>query len=271
LVSGNNTIAVPVYIFGGALVGNFVYHKATPHTGRAPIQRPSRQAPRIPISTKPPLSWLNNVIGLRGGVAQARTFERKVRNYCRQRGVNPNHLMSLMALETGRSFEPKQANMQKYKEAGKWKDADIKEKYLNALMKAPNGHPEEVEYPNTYPYAFGLIQFTSIAAILIGRTLWEIYNADLNQQFEFVKMYLDKQGLGTKYKNSDQYTLYMLIFAPSKANVGKNDTVYAVGSTAYKKNKSLDTDGRNGITKKEIAHRVDRHINEGKYHAKTLL
>jgi len=128
-----------------------------------------------------------------------------------------------------------------------------------------------VGYPTGYPYAFGLIQFTSIAARLIGTTLFNIYNSGLNQQFEYVKKYLDKQDLGTKYKNSDQYTLYMLIFAPSKANVGKNDAVYAVGSTAYKKNKSLDTDGRNGITKKEIAHRVDNFINEGKYHAKTLL
>ena len=63
----------------------------------------------------------------------------------------------------------------------------------------------------------------------------------------------------------------MLILAPGKAGVGLNDTVYAKGTEYYNNNRSIDRDNKNGITKKEIAYRVDNYIRRGKRYATTLL
>ena len=46
-------------------------------------------------------------------------------------------------------------------------------------------------------------------------------------------------------------SLYLVVFAPSKMNGSDdNTTLYAKDSKYYKKNESIDTDGKNGITKK---------------------
>ena len=85
-----------------------------------------------------------------------------------------------------------------------------------------------------------------------------------------MKKYLDKKGV-MRHQNIDQYTLYLLILAPGKAYAGLNDTVYAQGTEYYNNNNSIDRDKKNGITKKEIAYRVDNYIRTGKKYATTLL
>ena len=46
---------------------------------------------------------------------------------------------------------------------------------------------------------------------------------------------------------------------------------HAKGTEYYNNNRSIDRDNKNGITKKEIAYRVDNYIRRGKRYATTLL
>lgn len=152
---------------------------------KSKIAKPSakRGQSTSPIYVKNKLLWLD-VVKRTYGVEQARLFEEEVRNYCTQRKINPNHLMSLMALETSGSFKTKQPNKESER-AKVWPNFNINGQYLDELMKTKNGWPEEIiprgTYKKGYPYAFGLIQFKSIAAKEIGTTLRTIYYAKLNQ------------------------------------------------------------------------------------------
>jgi hypothetical protein len=77
------------------------------------------------------------------------------------------------------------------------------------------------------------------------------------EQLDYVEKYIEiwkkVKAISDKISLSD---LYVLIFAPNYFGSGDDTTLYKEGSEYYKANESVDVDGRNGITKREIAARA---------------
>jgi hypothetical protein len=304
---GENTLTIPATLEGYRLV---VKGKPTPLAmGSSNI--PKRQvAPNNYRQTQSKkLDWLQKVID-RYGEQQARLFELAVKEYCREKGINPNHLMATMAVETGGTFDTKQLNKETFKGDGRidgktyknidgekvfaipkghyqgkpyqWIIFDITDEYLDKLTVG--GKPRKIKnsqgefYTDGFPYAIGLIQFTPIAVKDMGLMLTDIYHATLLEQFDFVKEYFDRNLKRKKIISStmDHYTLYMLIFTPEAARYSPDVVIYNKDrhKDKYYDNRSVDTNGGNNdgnITKRELGYRVDYALRAGKKYARTLL
>ncbi|MCP3142901.1 hypothetical protein [Pyxidicoccus xibeiensis] len=154
-------------------------------------------------------------------------FRKKVLLICADLEMNPDYLMACMAFETGETFKANKQNS-----AGR--------------------------------QAYGLIQFTKIAAKDLGKTLSELKAMSELEQLDYVHEYMaraKKRNRGPLKTLSD---VYMAILCP--AAMGKPETYvcYAGGTEAYKANDGLDKEKKGYITKADATAKVQAHYEVGK-------
>ena len=196
-------------------------------------------------------------------------FRKKVVEISKRQNFDPNHLMAVMKVETSGTFSPSKIEL---RPNGKYRKDGSPKKEYRGLTKN-----EILKLDENFAGAVGLIQFTPAAInglnsyyklTLTKRKL--ALMTDL-EQLDYVEKYIVMWKDVNKIKNKLTLAdLYLLVFAPSKMN-GSDDstTLYKEGTSYYEANKSIDTDGKNGITKKELAKRAYDSYIEGKgYKAK---
>jgi hypothetical protein len=145
-------------------------------------------------------------------VSQA--FINKVVQISKRLNCDPNDLMSIMFIETGRTFDPKITNS------------------IGAV---------------------GLIQFTKIARKELNVTSEELKSMSAEQQLDYVEKYIaNAKSRRNISGHIDSATLYTLIYMPSKANLAKNDTIASRGDSYYDQNKGLDANKDGRITKADL-------------------
>jgi peptidoglycan hydrolase-like protein with peptidoglycan-binding domain len=160
--------------------------------------------------------------------------QQKVRDVAASLGADPNDLMAVMAAETGGTFDPAER-------AGK------------------NG-------------AVGLIQFTNTAITEMNKSLprdQQLSKASLEQmsfteQMDHVQSYM--QSMMDRYNgpaNPDRGDLYAAVFSPALVDNSDTSRIYGGNSTAYRANKSLDTNGDGWITRNELTARADEWYDIG--------
>jgi hypothetical protein len=190
-------------------------------------------------------------------------FKRKVIEISKRQNFDPNHLMAVMWVETNKTFSN---SLIKLLPNGKFRSDGTPKKENRGLNEN-----EIKALPQDFVGAVGLIQFTPVAIDELnnyyGYSLTKRKLALMTQltQLDYVEKYIEFWVKSNKIKSKLTLAdLYLLIFSPSKMN-GSNDstTLYKEGTTYYNANKSIDTDKKNGITKKELAHRAYESFEEG--------
>ncbi|WP_144283905.1 hypothetical protein [Chryseobacterium echinoideorum] len=189
-------------------------------------------------------------------------FRKKVVEISKRQNFDPNDLMSVMKVETSGTFSPSKIEIKPTKE--KRKDGTFKRDY-RGLTK-----DEIMQLPENFAGAVGLIQFTPVAISSLNTS----YNFSLTKrklalmsaldQLDYVEKYIElwkkTKNITSRISISD---LYVLVFAPNYFGSSDDTTLYREGSDYYNANSSVDTDGKNGITKKEIAARAISAKTEG--------
>lgn len=190
-------------------------------------------------------------------------FRKKVVEISKRINCDPNDLMAVMAVETGRSFLPYQLSNKK-------------------------GHPQpksasEVTESMVASRAVGLIQFTRSAVDELNAQLSKSGKASISklklarmsavEQLDYVELHIktaaDRHMKGKRLTLSDLYTS---VFAPAHMGKGEDAVLYHSGTQAYSANQSVDIgDGRGGkpdgkITKAELAKRTSDLKQEGTNH-----
>ncbi|MFP2927615.1 hypothetical protein ACLESO_20955 [Pyxidicoccus sp. 3LG] len=154
-------------------------------------------------------------------------FRKKVILICADLEMDPDHLMACMAFETGETF------------------------------KADKQHTEGRQ-------AYGLIQFTKIAAKDLDKPLSELRAMTELEQLDYVHEYMARAKKRNKGPLKTLGDVYMAILCP--AAMGKPDTYvcYAGGTEQYKQNAGLDKDKKGYITKADATAKVLVHYEVGK-------
>jgi len=190
-------------------------------------------------------------------------FRRKVIEISKRQNFDPNHLMAVMWVETNKTFS---TSLVKLMPNGKFKTDGTPKKENRGLNEN-----EIKTLPEDFVGAVGLIQFTPVAIEELnnyyGYSLSKRKLALMTQleQLDYVEKYIEFWIKANKIKSKLTLAdLYLLIFSPSKMD-GSTDTttLYKEGTAYYNANKSIDTDKKNGITKKELAHRAYESLEEG--------
>ena len=189
-------------------------------------------------------------------------FRKKVVEISKRQNFDPNHLMAVMKVESAGTFSPSKIELVTigYRKNGK----PIRE--YKALSKS-----EILKKDENFSGAVGLIQFTPVAIKELnsqyGENLTKRKLALMTQleQLDYVEKYIKywkkANNITTKLTLAD---LYLVVFSPGKMNGSDdNTTLYAKDTDYYDANASVDTDGKNGITKKEIAARAYSSFAEG--------
>ena len=189
-------------------------------------------------------------------------FRKKVIDISIRQNFDPNHFMAVMYVESATTFSPSKIELKTvgYNKRGK----PIRE-------YTPLTKEEILKLPEKFSGAVGLIQFTPEAIdglnskyglSLTKRKLALMSQLEqLDYAEKYIAMWKEINKITTKLTLAD---LYLVVFAPSKMNGSDdNTTLYAKDSKYYKKNESIDTDGKNGITKKELAARAYNSFAEG--------
>ena len=195
-------------------------------------------------------------------------FRKKVVEISKRINCDPNDLMAVMAVETGRSFLPYQLSNKK-------------------------GHPQpksasEVTESMVASRAVGLIQFTRSAVDELNAQLSKDGKTSISklklaqmsavEQLDYVELHIktaaDRHMKGKRLTLSDLYTS---VFAPAHMGKGEDAVLYHSGTKAYSANQSVDIgDGRGGkpdgkITKAELAKRTSDLKQEGANHYSNYL
>ncbi|WP_411811289.1 M23 family metallopeptidase [Chryseobacterium scophthalmum] len=189
-------------------------------------------------------------------------FRKKVVEISKRQNFDPNHLMAVMKVESAGTFSPSKIELKitGYRKNGK----PIRE-------YKPLSKEEILKKEENFSGAVGLIQFTPAAINQLnsayGYKLTKRKLALMSQleQLSYVEKYIEfwkkENNIITKLTLAD---LYLVVFAPGKVNGSDdNTTLYAKDTKYYDANASVDTDGKNGITKKEIAARAYQSFTEG--------
>ena len=189
-------------------------------------------------------------------------FRKKVVEISKRQNFDPNHLMAVMKVESAGTFSPSKIELVivGYRKNGK----PIRE-------YRPLSKTEILKKDENFSGAVGLIQFTPVAIKELnseyGYSLTKRKLALMTQldQLDYVEKYIKywkkANSINTKLTLAD---LYLVVFAPGKMNGSDdNTTLYAKDTDYYNANDSVDTDGKNGITKKEIAARAYSSFAEG--------
>ena len=190
-------------------------------------------------------------------------FRKKVVEISKRINCDPNDLMAVMAVETGRSFLPYQLSNKK-------------------------GHSQpksasEVTEQMVSERAVGLIQFTRAAVNELNAQLAKQQKSSVTklklakmsavEQLDYVELHIktaaDRLMQGRRLSLSDLYTS---VFAPAHMGKSEDAVLYHAGTKAYSANRSVDIgDGRGGkpdgkITKAELAKRTLDIKQEGMSH-----
>lgn len=189
-------------------------------------------------------------------------FRKKVVEISKRQDFDPNHLMAVMWVESAKTFSTSKIEL---KAIGHNSKGKVIKDYV------PLSEKEIKSLPVSFSGAVGLIQFTPVAIDELNN----FYNYSLTkrklalmtqiEQLYYVEKYIEYWKKANKIKvKLTLADLYLLVFAPSKMN-GSIDstTLYKEGTVYYKANESVDTDKKNGITKKELAHRAYESFEEG--------
>lgn len=189
-------------------------------------------------------------------------FRKKIIDISKRQNFDPNDLMAVMKVETSGTFSASKIELKETKE--KRRDGKFKKEY-RGLTK-----DEILQLSENFAGAVGLIQFTPVAI----KSLNTNYNLSLTkrklalmsqlEQLDYVEKYIElwkkAKNITGKISLSD---LYVLVFAPNYFGSSDDTTLYKEGSDYYNENASVDTDGKNGITKNEIAARAISAKSEG--------
>ena len=162
----------------------------------------------------------------------------KVREVAKALGTTPNDLMSVMAVETGGTFDPAE--------------------------KAKGSKSSAV----------GLIQFTGTAVTDMNKrraaeglppiSKDQLSKMSFTEQMDHVQDYLQDTLKERNFKGEvGRDDLYAAILAPSSLNKSNTAAVYSRGSKAYSANKSLDTNRDGKITRNEMTARVESWYDRG--------
>lgn len=181
----------------------------------AGLQKPTPNETVIEIRPKRSLAW---------GQRVSAEFRERVFEIADQLGINPDHLMAVMAFETGETFRP-----------------DIR----NA---AGSG-------------ATGLIQFMPATARGLATTTDELARMTAVQQLDFVRLYF-KPYAGRLRTLSDTYMAVLwpaAIGRPDDAVLWDK----ASKPTTYRQNAGLDANKDGAITKGEAAAKVRSALERG--------
>lgn len=163
-----------------------------------------------------PLAW---------GAKVSRPFRDAVRATGARLGVDPNHLMAVMAFETGETFSPSIRNA------------------------AGSG-------------AVGLIQFMpATAKQTLGTTSGDLAKLDAVAQLPYVERYLGQY----RGKMRDVADVYMAVLWPKAIGMPIDGVLWDAGKwpTTYRQNAGLDANKDQRITKREAAGKVVAKLEKG--------
>ena len=190
-------------------------------------------------------------------------FRKKVVEISKRINCDPNDLMAVMAVETGRSFLPYQLSNKKGHSQPK-SASEVTEQMVSGR-------------------AVGLIQFTKDAVHELNTQLAKQKKSSVTklklakmsavEQLDYVELHIktaaDRLMKGQRLSLSDLYTS---VFAPAHMGKSEDAVLYHSGTKAYSANRSVDIgDGRGGkpdgkITKAELAKRTFDIKQEGMSH-----
>ncbi|UVD32195.1 putative transglycosylase/D-alanyl-D-alanine carboxypeptidase [Vibrio phage phiKT1028] len=155
-------------------------------------------------------------------------FTAVVKAWVAERGHEPcvgDYVMSIMAFESGRTFDP-------------------------AIQNAAGSQ------------AYGLIQFMGGAASDLGYTLDEIRSMEQIEQLEkCVLPYFDMRARRKPMKNLEDY--YLSVLYPAYVGKGLDEVLFEKGSVGYRQNSGLDKNKDGNIVVGEIAETIYQMYYEG--------
>jgi len=157
-------------------------------------------------------------------------FRKKVLIICEQLKINPDHLMAVMAFETGYKFK----------------------------ANTPNAHGGS---------AIGLIQFTAInmGSNELNTSLEALARMTELEQLDYVQKYFQmwKAKKQPTPKLDTLGDVYACIICPDAIGMPEGFVCYARGKAGYESNKGLDRGAKGYITKADIVVPVEKHLAEG--------
>lgn len=159
------------------------------------------------------------------GAKVSRPFRDAVRAIGARLGVDPNHLMAVMAFETGETFSPSIRNA------------------------AGSG-------------AVGLIQFMpATAEKTLGTTSDDLAKLDAVSQLPYVERYLAQ----FRGRMKDVADVYMAVLWPKGIGIPLDSVLWDAGKwpTTYRQNAGLDANKDKRITKREAAGKVIAKLEKG--------
>ncbi|BAW98400.1 hypothetical protein [Vibrio phage pTD1] len=165
------------------------------------------------------LAWSNRVPNV---------FCKIVKEWVEARGYLPcvgDYVMSIMAFESGRTFDP-------------------------AIQNAAGSQ------------AYGLIQFMAPAAKDLGFTLDQIRKMSQLEQLEkAVLPYFDMRARRKPMKNLEDF--YLSVLYPAYVGKGLDEVLFSEGSVGYRQNRGLDKNKDGNIVVGEIAETIYQMYYEG--------
>lgn len=150
-------------------------------------------------------------------------FNDRVIDIAARLGCDPNHLMAIMAFETGESFAPDRRN-----DAGS--------------------------------SATGLIQFTEATAKSLGTSTAALAKMTAIEQLEFVEKHFRSITMQPLQSLSDAY---MAVLLPAAIGTPDSHVLFERGTKAYEQNAGLDKDKSGKITKAEAVGKVHDKLELG--------
>ena len=144
-------------------------------------------------------------------------FKSKVIAIAKRLRCDPDHLMAVMAFETGQKFTP------------------------NVKNAAGSG-------------ATGLIQFMPKTATNLGTSTKKLAKMTAIEQLDFVELYFRKTVGSRAMPNLSD--VYMAVLWPKAVGKSENFVLFEKGTTAYKQNSGLDKNRDGFIRKAEAAAKV---------------
>jgi hypothetical protein len=168
--------------------------------------------------------WWHSYKSAKGGYDLSYEFQQKVINYSEKLGINPIHLMKIMAAESG----------------------------LDPAAKNPNSG------------AVGLIQFLKPAAKTVGTTVAALQNMTREKQIDYVYKYFDVVKKTAKIKYNNIADLYVSTWLPYEGAQGKPDSYVIASKddkktkTYYTQNPILDENKDGKITMKDLKDHAEK-------------
>ncbi|MBY5933112.1 peptidoglycan-binding protein [Tateyamaria omphalii] len=152
------------------------------------------------------------------------TFNQAVCDMCERLNVDPDHMMAVMAFETGSTFSPSKLN------------------------KAGSS-------------AIGLIQFLSSTADDLGTSTDDLADMSPLEQLVWVEKYFRRAAGGRVLASLSD--VYMAVLYPKAIGKPESFVLFEQGSDAYTLNVGLDTDKSGTVTKVEAATKVQNKLRTG--------